>query len=502
MTKPTDTGKDRYEGQEVEDAVISEMPNESSNKNNDDEDTRSEDERVAAAQTIVPFNQSAPQASQSKSTVPTDDKKYVKFGIIFLVLTLGLFSVWAGFAPLSSALVSQGEVVVDSYRKSIQHFEGGIVEDIFVHNGDKVTAGQPLIQLETTQIEAQYNSSQKRLFTAKAELERLYAEQNFDTNLVFSEELLSHSEKDKDIANALIQQQQLLKARLSSFNQEKQAFQTQVTQTQEQIKGLNEQIDIQEQQVTLLEEEEIAFSTLFEEGLGDGQRSRELKRTILSAKNEIGRLRSNIAQLNLQITETELKIATRTQEYLKDVGERIKVTQNSYYDNQERLAIASDRVRRTTITAPENGIIVDLQIHTIGSVAPPGQTLLDLVPLTDSFVVEAKLMPQDINEVYIGQMADIRFSAFDARITKVIEGEVINVSADRLLNERDQMPYYLARIKVTKKGAKDMAESLAEGMGLKPGMPAEVMIRRGERTMFSYLLKPITDSFARSLKEK
>ncbi|WP_191602255.1 HlyD family type I secretion periplasmic adaptor subunit [Marinomonas algicola] len=500
MTKPTDTEKDRYQGQDVEDAVISDVPNKSSAEETH-EDTRSEDERVAAAQTIVPFNQSAPQP-HSKSTVPTDDKKYIKFGIVFLVLTFGLFSAWAGFAPLSSALLTQGEVVVDSYRKSIQHFEGGIVEDIMVRNGDKVVAGQPLIRLEITQTEAQRNSNEKRLFTAKAELERLYAEQNFNAELTFSDEVLRQAEKDQDIANTLTQQQQLLSARLNAFNQESKAFQTRITQTQEQIRGLKEQIEIQRQQVASLENEEEAFSTLFEEGLGDGQRARELRRSILSSKNEIGRLNSEVARLNLQIAETDLQISTRKQEYLKDVGERIKVSQNNYYDFQERQEIAADRIERSTIKAPEDGTIVDLQIHTIGSVAAAGQTLLDIVPNNDSFVVEAKLMPQDINEVYIGQMADIRFSAFNARITKVIEGEVINVSADRLLNERDQSPYYLARIKVTEQGVKDMDASMSEGMELKPGMPAEVMIRRGERTMFSYLAKPLTDSFARSLKEK
>ncbi len=504
MNKPTDTEKDRYQGQDVEDAIISEVPNEDikSKEHTKTTSEKSEDERVEAAKTIVPFNQSQQAPNQANSTVPTDDKKYVRFGLIFLLLTLGLFSTWAALAPLSSALVSQGEVVVDSYRKSIQHFQGGVIEGIFVRNGDEVVAGQPLIQLETTQTEAQRNSNEKRLYSAKAELERLYAEQNFQSTLTFSQDLQEKAAHDSDIANELIQQQQQLDARLSAFNQEKEAFETQISQTKQQIKGLNEQIQIQEQQVTLLTEEEKAFSTLFEEGLGDGQRARELKRTILSTKNEIGRLNSETARFSILITETELQIAKRKQEHLKEVGERIRTAQNSYYDFQERLEITNDLIEKSTIRAPESGIIVDLQIHTIGSVAPPGGTLLDIVPLKDSFIVEAKLMPQDINDVYNGQIADIRFSAFNSRVTKIIEGEVINVSADRLLNERDQTPYYLARIKVTEQGTKDMENSLTDGMELKPGMPAEVMIRRGERTMFSYLLKPISDSFARSLKEK
>ncbi|MFT2111208.1 HlyD family type I secretion periplasmic adaptor subunit [Marinomonas sp. 2405UD68-3] len=502
MNKPTDKNNGHYDDQEVEDAVISEIPNTSDNNNTESEDAPTENERAESAKTIVPFTQNSSSTAPQQSNVPVDDRKYIRFGTIFLIMTFGLFSLWAGLAPLSSALVSQGEVVVDSYRKSIQHLEGGIIENIYIRDGDKVVAGQPLIQLETTQIESQRKSNEKRLFSAKAELERLYAEQNFSTELTFSQALQVQATKDEDIASELIQQEQLLKVRLNAFKQEEKALETQINQIQQQIKGLNEQIQIQTQQVTLLEEEEIAFRTLFEEGLDDGQRSRELKHTVLGAKSDLEQLKSDIIRLSLTITETKLQIAKRKQDFLKDSGERIRSVQNNYYDSQERLEIATNLLEKSTIRAPENGIVVDLQIHTIGSVAAPGRTLLDIVPLKDSFVVEAKLMPQDINEVYQGQIADIRFSAFNTRITKVIEGEVIDVSADRLLNEQDQSSYYLARIKVTDQGEQDMADSFTDDMELKPGMPAEVMIRRGERTMFSYLLKPITDSFARSLKEK
>jgi len=433
-----------------------------------------------------------------KPAVPTDDWRYIKFGLLFLIITLGGFSVWAGFAPLGSALISSGEVVVNSYRKSIQHFEGGIVENIFVKNGDKVAAGDPLIQLDTIQFGAQQSSNQKRLLTTKAELERLVAEQNFETTLVFSNVLLEHAKQDSDILNALAQQQQLFSARLKAFNQEQDALRTRIGQTRQQITGLSQQSAIVKEQIVSLQKEQAAFSTLFEEGLGDGQRARELDRSVLSTQNEVAQIESEISRLKIQISETELQIATRKQDYLKDVGERIRQAQNNYFNFQEALQIAADRVERSVIRAPESGIVVDLQVHTIGSVAPPGHTLLDLVPEQDTFVVEAKLNTQDINEVYDGQKADIRFSAFNANMTKVIEGEVINVSADRLINERDNTPYYLARIRITDQGVKDMAED----MELKPGMPAEVMILRSDRTLFSYLIKPVADSFARSMKEK
>lgn len=431
--------------------------------------------------------------------VDTNDRRYVKFGLIFLLITLGTFTLWGTTAPLNSALIAPGEVVVDSYRKTIQHYEGGIVEKIYVRNGDYVNAGAPLIKLENTQFQAQLESSYKRLQIAKAELERLEAEQNLSDDLTFSQALQDAAKGDQDVASALKQQGALLNARISAYRQEADSLETRLEQTDEQVKGLNAQISGLEQQLELLNEEEQAYTTLYNEGLGDNNRARELNRSIISTQNEINKIKSDIARLKIQKTETQFQIATRKQDFLKDVGDRVKQTQASYFDIQEKYQVAQDRVERSIIRAPEDGTIVDMKVHTVGSVANSGRPLMDLVPLEDNFVIESRVMTNDINDVHIGQFADIRFSAFNSRVTKVIQGEVVNVSADRLQPEQqNQPPYYLARLKITDKGREDMNED----MRLIPGMPAEVMIRRGERTLFSYLMKPLTDSFARSLTEK
>ncbi|MCO4785271.1 HlyD family type I secretion periplasmic adaptor subunit [Marinomonas atlantica] len=431
--------------------------------------------------------------------IDTNDRRYVKFGLIFLLITLGTFTLWGTTAPLNSALIAPGEVVVDSYRKTIQHYEGGIVEKIYVRNGDYVKTGAPLIKLENTQFQAQLESSYKRLQIAKAELERLEAEQNLSDDLTFSQALQDAAKGDQDVASALKQQGALLNARISAYRQEADSLETRLEQTDEQVKGLNAQISGLEQQLELLNEEEQAYTTLYNEGLGDNNRARELNRSIISTQNEINKIKSDIARLKIQKTETQFQIATRKQDFLKDVGDRVKQTQASYFDIQEKYQVAQDRVERSIIRAPEDGTIVDMKVHTVGSVANSGRPLMDLVPLEDNFVIESRVMTNDINDVHIGQFADIRFSAFNSRVTKVIQGEVVNVSADRLQPEQqNQPPYYLARLKITDKGREDMNED----MRLIPGMPAEVMIRRGERTLFSYLMKPLTDSFARSLTEK
>lgn len=431
--------------------------------------------------------------------VPTNDGRYIKFGIIFLLITLGTFTLWGTTAPLNSALIAPGEVVVDSYRKTIQHYEGGIIEKILVRNGDRVKAGDALIQLENAQFQAQLENSRKQLQIARAELERLNAEQNFQKKVTFSEPLKQAAQTDPDIADALKQQSNLLNARISAYQQEANSLESRLEQTNQQIKGMQSQTVGLKQQLELLREEEEAYTTLYNEGLGDNNRARELSRSIISTQNEIDKLNSDIARLEIQNTETKLQVATRKQDFLKDVGDRLKQTQSTYFDLQEKYQVAQDRVERSIVRAPEDGTIVDMKVHTIGSVANSGQPLMDLVPIEDSFVVESRVMTNDINDIHTGQLADIRFSAFNSSITRVIQGEVINVSADRLQKQEDQAPYYLARIKVTDQGSRDMSR---DNMTLIPGMPAEVMIRRGERTLFSYLIKPLKDSFARSLKEK
>lgn len=439
-----------------------------------------------------------PSAKAEDTDVPTDDLRYIRIGLLFLLVTLGSFSAWATLAPLSSALVTMGEVVVDSYRKSIQHFEGGIVKNIYVRNGDLVDVGDPLVQLDTTQAEAEHSAVHTRLFSTMAELERLRAEQSLTNHLDFSVALQEEAEKNRDIAGVLIQQSQLHAASVSAFMQEQKALASRSEQIEEQISGLLKQQPILQEQLDSLTTEQQAFATLFNEGLGDSQRARELERQVLQKRNELASSESEVSRLKIQRTETDLQQAQRKQDYLKQIGQQLRQVQGEYFDLQERLNVASDRLNRATIRAPERGVVVDMQVHTVGGVAPPGQTLLDLVPEKDKFIVETRVNTQDINDLYKGQLADIRFSAFNQRKTKVIEGEVVHVSADRLLNDRDGSPYYMARIRITDKGQQDMTDD----MQLKPGMPAEVMIKRGERTLLSYLLKPLDDGFARSLKEK
>ena len=446
--------------------------------------------------TATRIDETGPSAANT-SEVPVDVERYARRGLIFLFVTLISFGLWAVYAPLSSAIIAVGEIVVDSNRKSIQHYEGGIIEQILVRDGEYVEAGTPLVQLETTQWQADLSATRERMHGVKAELERLMAEQNFRESLAFSEELQQIALHNPDLRSMLHQQTQLHSARIKAHLQHRRALETRIEQIQRQITGLEQEANVHEQHIASLQEEEQAFSALHHEGLGDGQRARELRRAILQLQNELTRANTEASRLAIQSTEAELELANHMQNFLTEVAERTKEQQTEYFTLQEQLRVAEDRLRRATIRAPENGIIVDLQVHTIGGVIGGGNTLLDLVPVEDYLVVEAKIMPQDINDVYLGQLADIRFSAFKTQLTQVVEAEITYLSADRLLDERDGAPYYLARLRVTEEGQKHFTDDIV----LRAGMPAEVMIRGEERTLLSYLLKPITDSMARGMKE-
>lgn len=456
---------------------------------------------------------SAPGAleAQSEDSAPTNVNQYIKGGFLFLIFTLGIFMAWGALAPLSSAIIAPGEVIVENYRRTIQHLEGGIIEQIFVRDGDQVEAGAPLIQLQTTQWAADQEMTRKRLLSTQAELERLNAEQKIieaidDLNLpkqlgkdalVFSDNLLQQAKADPEIQQVIQQQQQLFRARQHAFIQQQQTLMTRIEQTRQQVQGLQEQLVIMEEQIQATEEEQQAFSTLFDEGLGDGQRARDLRRTLLDLQSRAAGNRSEIARLNIQATETQLQLTGNRQNLLRELGERHREVQSNFFDLQERFHVTSDVLRRSTIHAPDSGTIVDLQVYTLGSVARPGVTLMDIVPSNEAFLIEARVETNDINQLYLGQLADVRFSAFNQRLTKVIEAELVNISADRLTDERTGQNYYLVRLRVTDQGRADMNED----MHLKPGMPAEVMIKREDRTLFSYLFKPITDVLARSLTE-
>lgn len=447
-----------------------------------------------AMATAKPINSTVGQA---ENPIPLDTSRYIRIGLFIVLFGFGGFGFWAVFAQLGSAVISQGEVVLESYRKTIQHYEGGIVKNIAVRDGDLVQKGDLLVQLDTTQWEGEMRSSSQNMFSNLIELERLQHEQQLAEKLEFSDRVLAAAAESPDLQSVLVQQKRLYTARIESYTQEQQTLESRKQQTLTVVRGLEQQRKLLEEQIKLISKEQEAYATLQDERLGDGMRARELARQALSLRNEAARLKADQERTRLQASEVEVQLASNQQTFQKEVGERIRTAQNAYFEAQERFLVMQDKVNRSAIRAPEAGYIVNMQLHTLGGITNSGQDILDLVPVSDNFVVEARIEIQDINSVFLGQKSDIRFPAFDQRTTPSVEGEVVHISADSLTDQQSGMNYYLTRVKVTENGAENLAK-----LKLIPGMPAEVMLRRESRTFLSYLMKPLADSFNRSFKEK
>lgn len=432
---------------------------------------------------------------EASEKLPTSDKGYRRLGFGILLIALGGFVLWSITASLAIAVVAPGSVSIESFKRTVQHLEGGIVRELLVEDGDKVEAGEPLIVLSDTQARSQLEIARSQYLINRAMEARLLAEQEGAEMMVIPEDI-----KDADnprVQQIIAVQQSLFTARRQSLISTLESLDEQIIQMQEQIDGLEQRISVNTQRISSLRSEAEDFRSLYREGLGDNQRLRELERQVLQYEGDNAEFRANIAQLRSQISENRMQKEIQQQEFQKEVGEQLREAQAQIAQAEEQIVSLSDQVERTVITAPVSGTVVGRQVHTVGAVIRGGDTIMDVVPSNDGFVVEARIPTRDIDNIYIGQFAEIRFSAFNQRLTDVIDGEVIHVSADSFEDEATGERYYRARVRVTEEGHTQMNEH----MQLLSGMPAEVMIRTGERTFASYIAKPITDMLARALRE-
>lgn len=432
---------------------------------------------------------------EAQEVLPTSDKGYRKLGYAILIIALGGFILWSVTASLAVAVVAPGNVSMESFKRTVQHLEGGIVRELLVSDGDQVEAGQPLVVLSDTQVRSQLEIAQSQYYINRAMEARLLAEQQGSELLEMPEELSSVDNERVQQVSAV--QQGLFQARRQSLQSTLEAMDEQIVQMQEQIDGLESRTRVNNQRISSLRSEAEDFRSLYREGLGDNQRLRELERQVLQYEGDNAEFQANMAQLRSQISENRMQKETTQQEFQAEVGEQLRNAQSQIAEAEERITSLTDQVNRTVVSAPVSGTIVGQQVHTVGAVIRPGDPIMDVVPSNDGFVVEARVPTRDIDNLFLGQLAEIRFSAFNQRLTNIIDGEIIHISADSFEDEATGQRYYKTRIRVTESGREDMTEQ----MQLLSGMPAEVMIRTGERTFASYIAKPVTDMLARAIRE-
>lgn len=428
--------------------------------------------------TEAPRNESEPGAGQNF-------RPAILAGISIVIAFFGIFGAWAAFVPLNSAAVAPGTVSVDSNRKTIQHLEGGIVDQILVKDGDVVKAGQPLIRLDVTRSKATRALLQGRLIAARALQARLIAQRDGANEILFPHSLLSQRD-DPRVEEAIKGQRSIFQAQAEALKSQVAIQKQRIAQLAEEILGLEGQIRAEETQIKLIRDELDDIRTLVDKGIARKPRLLALQREAAKIEGSRSQNRARIARAKQSIGETNLRILDLRTVMVNEAVGKLREVQAEQIDLAERIAAADDVLKRTVIIAPLAGTVVGLQIHTAGGVIAPGEALLNIVPSGDRLIIEAQVDPLDIDVVQPGLEAQVRLTPFSARSSVPIAGRVMSVSADRLTEERSGRAYYLARVELDKD-----VDKVLDGATLYPGMPAEVMIVTGERTALAYLFKPI-----------
>ncbi|MDU8499569.1 HlyD family type I secretion periplasmic adaptor subunit [Pseudomonas syringae] len=426
--------------------------------------------------------------------MPTSDRGIRRIGALIVLVTFGLFGTWAAFAPLDNAVYGTGLVTVQTYRKTVQHLEGGIVKELLARDGDTVRKGDPLIVLDDSQLRSQYESTRNQLVSTQAREARLRAERDELTAIP----PLAVSGTDSQRAKEAIEgEEQVFRTRKNSRLTEISVQRERIGQLKQQIIGLRDMIRTKVSLEKSYSSEITELKDLLSQGFVDKQRLLEQERKLDMLKSEVADHESTITKTQLQISETELQIIQLNKNFSSDVAKELSDVQAKVFDLQETASALQDRLSRVVIRAPEDGMVLDMKVHTVGGVVSAGTPLLDIVPESAELVVEAHVSTNDIDRVAVGRLTDVRFSAFNSSTTPVIQAIVTRVSADRLTDPTTGDPYYLVRVKLTDEGLKRL-----EGRKLQPGMPAEVLINAGERTMLEYLMKPARNMFVKSMIEE
>jgi epimerase transport system membrane fusion protein len=438
----------------------------------------------------------SPQSSELPPSY-TNDAPLKRLGMLIVFLVFGGLGGWAALAPIDSAALAPGVVTVESYRKTVQHLEGGIIKEILARDGDLVQKDQILIVLEDTQARAQLQILRGQYFIALATEARLLAEQR-DGNAVAYPPVLVDEHQDPRAEEAIQLQNQSFKVRKISRDGEIAVLEQAIQQLNSKISGLQALKASREKLVASLRGELADHKALLEQGFVNKQRLQELERQAAQMEGEQAEYIAEIATTQMQIGETRLKILQLKKDFQTKVAEDLARVQGELFDLREKMQSLQDTVERTVIKAPENGMVMGLAVHTIGGVIKPGESLLDIVPKGEKLVIEAEVAPLDIDRVHAGLKADVRLSVFKSATTPRVEGEVISVSADRLTHERTGASYYLARVALSEGELKKLEEAKRF---LVPGMPVEVLINTGQRTMLEYMMQPLTNAFAKSFIE-
>lgn len=433
---------------------------------------------------------------EQTSDVSRSIRRHLMAGLIASVVLVGGAGAWAAVTNLSGAVVASGHFVVDSYVKKVQHPKGGVVGEILIREGEKVEAGAIVMRLDATQARANLAIVIKRLDELSARLARLEAERDDLEKIVFPDWLLARHD-NPDVASAIHSERRLFEFRVESRKGKKAQLGERISQYRHEIEGLKAQELAYQTGIEVLEKEIGALSGLREQGLVSDQRLNSLKTQLATYGGERGEKIAYQAQAAGRITETRLQILQIDQDLKSEVGNELREIQAQIGEYVERKVAAEDELKRIDIIAPQSGIVHQLAVHTVGGVVTPADPIMLIVPEGDDLALEVQIQPQDIDQIQLGQTALLRMSAFNTRTTPELNGHVGRIAADLTTDERTGLSYYLVRLSIP-----DEELGKLGNLTLVPGMPAEAMIQTGERTAFSYLVKPLSDQINRAFREE
>ena len=417
-------------------------------------------------------------------------------GIAVLVVALGGFGAWASLVPLTEGVVATGSVVVDTAHKTIQHLEGGIVEKLYVREGSEVKAGDVLIELNETQPRAELELLESRYYGRRAEIDRLNAERLMGEEIVFSEELLARRNEPR-IADMMAIQQDLFEVRQRQYKGQIEIMRHRIEQLEEKIRGLEASRNARVREQALIEKDLKTLRVLYDRKLIDESSLIARRREYEQSIGEIGRITAEVAASRVAVGEARQEIIQLKHNLRTEVSDRVTDAQQEWFETRERLAAVRDVLRRTRIVAPQGGTVIGLTAHTVGGVVPPASPILNIVPSEEQLMVQGRVRPNDVDNVYPGQDARLRFSAFKQRTTPEVLGRVERVSPDAFLNEDTRETYYVVRILVPEEELAKLGE-----MKIEPGMPVDIMITGGQRTAMQYLSDPLMDILEKALVEE
>jgi protease secretion system membrane fusion protein len=446
--------------------------------------------QVQDAQVVISNDDEGPRAS-------SDTRAVARTGMLVLTLGFGGFLLWAGLAPLDEGVPTQGMVTLDTKRKTVQHLSGGLVKEVLVQEGQQVKEGQPLLRLDGAVAKANFEAVRQRYLGYRAMQSRLFAEQAGNGVINFHPDVKA-AMNDPLIQQQVSTQQQLIQARRAALAADLQGIEESMRGLKEQLGSYQNILVQRRSQLALLTEELTNTRGMVKEGYAPRNRQLELERMVAESNASIADLTGNSLRISRQVAELGQRSLARKQEYRKEIESQLAdVTREVQSDAEKFVAVTAD-LDRMEIKSPANGQVVGLTVQTVGAVLQPGQKLLDVVPDQQTLLLEAHIPPHLIDKVQAGLMADIRFNSFAHSPQLVVDGKVMSVSGDLLSDpQQPQYSYYLARVQVTPEGIKTLG-----ARQMQPGMPAEIVIKTGERSLLTYLLHPLTKRMAASMKEE